>query len=275
MAKFPELNCEIEFQTRFDLSDKDYFYVNSLIFHDPMKDKAVRFVDLYSLYGYVHGYNFDYSSPFVMKEIYRYLKYQNNVELINVLSRKLNGYNYFEIYDKSKKTKEFSVDELTNDFEHGYLPEHTFNEKCLRKNGKVVSMISYYRNITIPNYIRINLNEFRFYPIMYMNHNPFGKEHTKEFICHFKVLCHILSKIFPSFRYRLLSLHSKIKIDPAPEFPAKRRNDRETLSTYGDIPNNNHNPVTEVGPRDRLLQVLLECLDAPEMRYTHRHKFRR
>ena len=77
---------------RVNIDKSNFFEVDSFKLNDH------RFCNIRSISGHI-GDDFDKSA--LSDAIAKYLQYQNNVELINIISRELNRRNYFECYTRS------------------------------------------------------------------------------------------------------------------------------------------------------------------------------
>lgn len=89
--------------------DKDnWFSVDSKIIESG--EEVIRIINLRSIKGYISE-SFDLSDDQLKKIIMDYLTYSNNVELLNIYSRKFNGFNWFEIYNDV----EFLIKQFEND----------------------------------------------------------------------------------------------------------------------------------------------------------------
>ena len=75
------------------INKDNYFTVDSKIIES--KGQIVRVVNLRSINGFI-GEKFDLSDNKLKEIIYNYLRSLNNIELLNIYSRKLNGFNWFE-----------------------------------------------------------------------------------------------------------------------------------------------------------------------------------
>ena len=84
------------------INKDNYFTVDSKIIES--RGQIVRVVNLRSINGFI-GEKFDLSDSKLKEIIHLYLHYINNVELLNIYSRKLNGFNWFEIYSNSESSE--------------------------------------------------------------------------------------------------------------------------------------------------------------------------
>ena len=77
------------------LDKNNYFSVDSKIIE--FKEETVRIVNLRSINGFI-GENFNLSDTKLKDIIMKYLRFSNNVELLNIYSRKYNHYNWLQHY---------------------------------------------------------------------------------------------------------------------------------------------------------------------------------
>ena len=77
------------------LDKNNYFSVDSRIIE--LDKEVVRIVNLRSIKGFI-GESFDLNDSKLKDIIMKYLRFSNNVELLNIYSRKFNRYNWFDIY---------------------------------------------------------------------------------------------------------------------------------------------------------------------------------
>ena len=80
---------------RVNIDSDNYFEANSLEIRP-----GVRIVDIRSLRGHI-AIDFDAKDVQLKRLIHEYISTADNVELINILSREYNEYNWFEAYDES------------------------------------------------------------------------------------------------------------------------------------------------------------------------------
>lgn len=87
---------------RVQIDSNNYFTVDSKVIE--FEKESIRIVNLRSIKGFI-GESFDLSDPKLKDIIHKYLKFSNNVELINIYSRKFNHYNWFEIYNELESSE--------------------------------------------------------------------------------------------------------------------------------------------------------------------------
>lgn len=90
------------------INKDNYFSVDSKIIESG--GEIVRIVNLRSISGVI-GEKFDLSDPKLKEIIHHYLVHSNNIELLNIYSRKLNGYNWFEIYVNQESSEKQAQNE--------------------------------------------------------------------------------------------------------------------------------------------------------------------
>ena len=113
------------------INKDNYFTVDSKIIES--RGQIVRVVNLRSINGFI-GEKFDLSDRKLKEIIMHYLIYSNNVELLNIYSRKLNRFNWFEIYSNSESSEK----QAEND--------HLGYPRCSKSN----------ENIELSEYIKIS-----------------------------------------------------------------------------------------------------------------------
>ena len=90
------------------INKDNYFSVDSKIIE--LDKEMVRIVNLRSIKGFI-GEKFDLSDPKLTDIIKSYLRFSNNVELLNIYSRKFNHYNWFEIYTNQESSEKQAENE--------------------------------------------------------------------------------------------------------------------------------------------------------------------
>lgn len=84
------------------IDNNNWFSVDSKVIE--FEKQSVRLVNLRSIKGFI-GEKFDLSDDKLKKIIHDYLRFSNNVELINIYSRKFNHVNWFEIYTNQETSE--------------------------------------------------------------------------------------------------------------------------------------------------------------------------
>lgn len=178
---------------RINIDSSNFFEVDSF------KLNEQRFCDIRSISGYIGG---DFDKTILSDTIKNYLRFQNNVELINILSRELNKENYFECYIQNSNQSDLEIKQrILNDSEVAWNHASLYSQD-LQDN----------HNQFIPNKLKdvckytlhIKRNIFDFYPIWYIN----GKTNDPscELLCHFDIVIHILANKFVEFKAKILRL---------------------------------------------------------------------
>ena len=116
---------------RVQIDKNNYFTVDSKVI--AFEKESIRIVNLRSIKGFI-GESFDLSDPKLKDIIHKYLRFSDNVALLNIYSRKFNHYNWFEIYTN----QESSEKQLEN--------EHSRIRLCAKSN----------ENIELSEYIKIS-----------------------------------------------------------------------------------------------------------------------
>ena len=163
------------------------------------------FGDIRSIHGRIGGFEFD--KKILKKLIMDFLTFSNNVELVNILSRELNKFNYFEIYSEKSEVKNIELSNVIGNFEVSVITGSRFIDsvKGKSKNGLLSSeqVISHIHG-GIELFKPLNFEKLDFYPIWWINgsrNNP-----KCELFCHFSVMIHLLSKVFVEFKSQILQL---------------------------------------------------------------------
>ena len=158
------------------INKDNYFTVDSKIIES--RGQIVRVVNLRSINGFI-GEKFDLSDNKLKEIIHQYLKHSNNVELLNIYSRKYNHVNWFEIYvnqESSEKQAEnhhgtyvpcSKSNEKTELSEYikisNELDESKINPELKDKMNHIIpSKLYEYLNYQIPKFEKINLNSCGF-----------------------------------------------------------------------------------------------------------------
>ena len=202
----------------------NYFSIDSKIIE--LEKETVRIVNLRSISGFI-GEKFDLSDSKLIELIKHYLVFSNNIELLNIYSRRYNGFNWFEIYSNSKSSeKEFenkqfrilNTSNLNNNSENSLI--ETINESNSLDESKIKSDIKdqkgmiipskLYENMysNLPKFQKLNPDEMKFVPIWYINGSPQTNAKYCELYTTFEILIHILSKRFITFKSQILSISS-------------------------------------------------------------------
>ena len=189
------------------LNKENYFSVQSKLIE--FGDETIRLVDLRSTNGYI-GEKFNISDPKLQKIIHDYLRISNNIELINIYSRKYNKFNWFEIYNNNDEIINQSTNKLTENIQLADKFDESKVKNELKNNSGNLIPNKLYENINknLPVFEKIDIDTCKFIPIWYINGSPKTKANYCELFTTFEILIHILSKRFISFKSILLDLSS-------------------------------------------------------------------
>ena len=188
------------------LNKENYFSVQSKLIE--FGDETVRLVNLRSINGVI-GEKFDLSDPKLQEIIMKYLRRSNNIELINIYSRKYNKFNWFEIYNTDEIINQ-SANELTENIQLADKFDESKVKDELKNNSGDLIPNKLYENInkSLPLFEKIDIDTCKFIPIWYINGSPRVNAKYCELFTTFEILIHILSKRFISFKSILLDLSS-------------------------------------------------------------------
>ena len=188
------------------LNKENYFSVQSKLIE--FGDETVRLVNLRSINGII-GEKFDLTDPKLQKIIMDYLRFSNNIELLNIYSRKYNKFNWFEIYNSDE-----IINQLANKLTENIQLADKFDESKVKNELKGLNNLlipsKLYQNVhkSLPLFEKIDIDTCKFIPIWYINGSPKTKANCCELFTTFEILIHILSKRFISFKSILLDLSS-------------------------------------------------------------------
>lgn len=170
----------------FQIDKDNFFTVESKLIS--INDKLIRIIDLYSIEGIIDEIDkfgkfgksveftkFDISDPQLKFIIENYLYDPINIKFINQISRKINGFDWFEINDEIKD-----------------LNHNLYLSKLYENNRKMITEIS-----------KNNLKTIKIVPIWYLNGSV-------SLFTTFEILTDILSKRFILFK--LKSIENQFKI---------------------------------------------------------------
>lgn len=91
------------------INKDNYFSVDSKIVE--LDKGIVRIVNLRSIKGFI-GNKFDLSDLKLKEIIMHYLVHSNNVELLNIYSRKFNSFNWFDIYSNQESSENHAQNQM-------------------------------------------------------------------------------------------------------------------------------------------------------------------
>ena len=196
---------------RVNIDSENYFEANSLEIRP-----SVRIVDIRSLRGHI-TIDFNAKDEHLKELILRYLQNTDNVELINILSREYNEYNWFEAYDESYNSNvEYSKEQL--------LRIQNSEVNAIARTSQIVNPRRFISDVRdksghlkpsalythlhggLPINQKLDLESLDFIPVWYINGNT--NDAKCELFCCFEILIHILAKRFIDFKAKLLQLAS-------------------------------------------------------------------
>ena len=200
-----------------------------------LHDKEIRIFNLRSIRGHI-GIDFTRKGDEKLNEITQhYLKKTDNVELLNILSREMNGFNWFEAYNEDfiniedhikeelmgmKNSSSTIMGGTAHDPQEGknsfqqasnsIIDIQVFKSKVQSKRGDELSPQALMNHLHegITPYVKHSIDDFDYFPIWYINGTRTTKADYCELYCPLEVIIHILSKRFVQFKAKLLSLAS-------------------------------------------------------------------
>ena len=127
----------------------------------------------------------------IQNDIKEYVKYQHNIEMINVISKRLYNSNWFDCYEENS---------------HGvHTPcKNNFNQSLIGENNLILPNELYKTSSKL--IVDTKYTSFKYIPIWHYNGNRKSK-HT-ELYCHFEVLLHILSRKFARLDSKIIRFAS-------------------------------------------------------------------
>ena len=171
---------------RVQIDKNNYFTVDSKVIK--FEKESIRIVNLRSIKGFI-GESFDLSDPKLKDIIHKYLRFSDNVELLNIYSRKFNHYNWFEIYTNQEGSE--------------------IKSNLKDSDGKLIPSKLYdVMNPKLPKFKKLNIESINFIPIWYVNGSLETNDNYCELFTTFEILIDILSKRFIWFESQLPSMES-------------------------------------------------------------------
>lgn len=185
------MNFEIVKNYRINLNESDYIIFNGIKFEN---DETKIYPNIRSVEIYINNLAYSYSNDKSIKEIIKYyLRTQDNVELINLISKRINDKNWFECYSDGSsgnvcgsthlQIKPELLDEKSN-----IKITELYETKTLLKNGYKYE------------------NEFLVYPVWHINGNHDTPAKYCSLYCHYDIMLHILSLRFVEIKSQILNL---------------------------------------------------------------------
>ena len=213
---------------KVQIDEVNYFELDGFILR--LNDKEIRIFNLRSIRGHI-GVDFTRSGDKSLGKIIKdYLASGDNVELLNILSREINGFNWFEAYsddfiDIEDHTKEelMGMENLSSTImprvRHDPQEEKNSCQDIIDVRVFIPDVRSQNRHLLpqalmnhlhegITPYVKHSIDEFDHFPIWYINGPRTSKADLCELYCPLEVIIHILSKRFVQFKAKLLTLAS-------------------------------------------------------------------
>lgn len=204
------------------IDNNNWFSVDSKVIESG--EEIIRIVNLRSIQGFI-GESFNLKDSRLFDLIRNYLIIGSNVELLNIYSRKFNGFNWFEIYNsleiaiKSFENEHSRILECSKSEENSQLLENIKNSEKfdlskisseIKDSKGMIIPTKLYENINsnLPKFQKLELDQMKFIPIWYINGSRTSRAEYTELYTTFEILIHILSKRFISFKSQLLSISS-------------------------------------------------------------------
>lgn len=209
---------------KVQIDDNNYFELDGFILR--LDGKEIRIFNLRSIRGRI-GIDFNRKGDKSLgKIIMDYLTHGDNVELLNILSRELNDFNWFEAYDENfidldvhtkeelmgmKKSSDMIIPRSRDNTirEENIIPIEIFIPDVHGQGGHLLpqALMSHLHEGVKP-YVKLSPDDFDYFPMWYINGPRTSKADYCELYCPLEVIIHILSKRFVQFKAKLLSLAS-------------------------------------------------------------------
>lgn len=210
---------------RVNIDYDNYFEVESILLQNK------RIINIRSIRGRIGDEEFDGKDTHLKRLLHHYIPSPDNVELINILSREYNGWNWFDAYDKSYNTnREITKNELlspsgivsrevdarasTSDevapqgATSDIVDIRRFSSEVRESDGKHLKSSALYSRLHkgLPHNLKIDIESIDYIPVWYINGAT--NDGRCELFCCFEILVHILAKRFVEFKAKLLQLAS-------------------------------------------------------------------
>ena len=236
---------------KVQIDEVNYFELDGFILR--LNGKEIRIFNLRSIRGHI-GVDFTRKGDKSLgKIVHDYLTHGDNVELLNILSREINGFNWFEAYnddiiDLEVHTKEelmgmknsgsmsmpgtgHALQEENKSFQD-IINIEIFIPNVRSKRGDELSPQSLMNHLHegVTPYVKLSPGEFTYFPIWYINGARTSNAEYCELYCPLEVIVHILSKRFVQFKAKLLTLASTdiqlavVKGERLDDYTSLRRN---------------------------------------------------
>ena len=233
------------------IDEVNYFTLDGFILR--LNGKEIRIFNLRSIRGHI-GVDFTRKGDKILEKIiHDYLTHGDNVELLNILSREINGFNWFETYNRDfidleihskeelmgmKNSGSMSMPGAGHALQEGknssqnIIDIEVFTPNVRSKRGDELSpqALMNYLHEGINPYIKRSPDDFTYFPIWYINGARTSNADYCELYCPLEVIVHILSKRFVQFKAKLLTLASTdiqlavVKGERLDDYTSLRRN---------------------------------------------------
>lgn len=233
------MNFEIVRNYRINLNEDNYVIFNCIKFEN---DDTKIYPDVRSVEIYINDQIYTYFNDNEIKSvIYNYLHSQDNVGLINLISKRINDKNWFECY---------SNESIVGSNDAQIKPE-LLDEKS---NIKITEL--YKTKTLLENECKYE-NEFPTYPIWHINGKHKANADKCSLYCHYDIMLHILSLRFVEIKSQILNLSTT-------EF-LKAVINNETIDehiehSYEDLLNIIEKQKQIINQKDRRIFLLEECI---------------
>lgn len=172
------MNFTIE---RHFIDETNYFEVETCLMNNE------RIVKPRTIKGLI---DIEFDVNYIQNDIMDYLRFQHNIEIINLISKRLYKSNWFDCYEESSHPttvgckNKLKLNLISND--------HVLPNELYKTSSKLIVDTKY--------------TSFEYIPIWHYNGNRKSK-HT-ELYCHFEVLLHILSRKFARLDSKIIRFAS-------------------------------------------------------------------
>lgn len=140
----------------------------------------------------------DFDIHDIKKDIKEYLTYQHNINIINLISKRIYNSNWFECYN-DHTSKSIDEDPLAT----CVATEFKFKQNLISNNRVLSNELYKTSTKLVPDEEYTN---FKYIPIWHYNGNRNSK--YTELFCHFEVLLHILTRKFSKLDNKIIRLGS-------------------------------------------------------------------
>ena len=210
---------------KVQIDKTNYFELDGFILR--LNDKEIRIFNLRSIRGHI-GCDFTRKGDKLLEKIvHDYLTHTDNVELLNILSVELNGFNWFEVYSDDFIDLDIHTKEELMGIKNIVPMKHAACAACLSGEENSVPIDTFIKEVRstknnhllpqalmnhlhegITPYVKHSIDEFDYFPIWYINGARTSNADYCELYCPLEVIIHILSKRFVQFKAKLLTLAS-------------------------------------------------------------------